>query len=141
MKSQLEWEMDNVEIYANGQVKQQNGVAFYRLECGNASKEGFEYLKNVTSVEAQMLAIIYALDCLKIECNITAYTNLQFLGNTWTKIKERGTVGQQKNKSLWDYIFQHRLSKRLNIVWSKIKIKYVKDKAIKALNHFLVYTD
>lgn len=129
--------MNSVEIYANGQVVHQDGVAFYRLECGNASKEGFEHLKNVTGVEAQMLAIICAMECLKMECDITAYTNLQFLEGSWAKIKEKGFVGQRANQALWERLFQNKWSKRLNIVWDKAKVEYVKDKAVKALNGLL----
>jgi len=82
--------------------------------------------KNTTNNRMELTALCAALETLKGTCNVTVYTDSEYLEKNWTSVplwKQRnwkGSSGQVKNADLWERFLQ-----AVNKTHSLIQIEHV----------------
>ena len=102
---------NNVKIWTDGSCDNNAGAGGWgALICfGATEKELFDGQKNTTNNQMEMLAVINALNSLESPCNLTLYTDSQYVmngittwihnwkNNGWRTSKKKSV----KNKDLW----------------------------------------
>lgn len=118
-----------VEIYADGACSGNPGIGGFGAILKNGAKEkqlsGYDEM--TTNNRMEMLAVITALESLKIPCKVTVTTDSNYVVKgmkEWIKvwIKNNWKTSQKKdvlNKDLWERLL--KISKKHDIEWIWIK--------------------
>lgn len=128
----------DVSIRVNAQTANDISAIACSIECGGHETHIQALLDGVTSVQAQMYAIIFAVYRLKYCCNVTIYTNLKFLESQWEKIKEKGACTSLANFELWEHLFFHRWAPFIKIVYQPQEVEKVREAAVNLLDKTLM---
>jgi ribonuclease HI len=122
--------LKSVEIFTDGACLGNPGAGGYGviLRCNGKEKELSEGFKNTTNNRMELLAAIVGLQSLKEKCNVTIYSDSQYLGNGIEKgwAKKWRANGWMRNKNdpalnadLWEQILSLIEQHHVKIIWVK----------------------
>lgn len=121
--------MNKVEIYTDGACRGNPGPGGWGavLMYGDSRKEIFGGEEDTTNNRMELMAAIEALSTLKRECDLTLYTDSQYVRKGITEWienwKKRGwkTAAKKpvKNADLWQQLDQQVARHKINWVWVK----------------------
>lgn len=122
--------MKQVEIFTDGACSGNPGAGGYGviLRFGNISKELYGGEVSTTNNRMEMTAVIRALQALKEPCEVTLYSDSQYVINAITKgwaegWQKRGWVKADKkpalNSDLWQVILDLLKIHRVKFIWVK----------------------
>ncbi|MBO4867720.1 MAG: ribonuclease HI [Ruminococcus sp.] len=122
--------MKKIEIFTDGACSGNPGPGGYGtiLRFNNISKELYGGDPKTTNNRMEMTAVIKGLQALKEPCEITLYSDSQYVINAITKgwaegWKKRGWVKADKkpalNSDLWEIILQLLAVHKVEFVWVK----------------------
>ena len=122
--------MKSVDIYTDGACSGNPGAGGYGavLIYKGARKELSQGYKVTTNNRMEMLAVIKALECLKEPCNVTLYSDSQYVVNSITKgwvysWKKKGWIKSDKKKALnvdlWERLLPLLEKHNVEFVWVK----------------------
>lgn len=119
----------NVEIYADGACKGNPGIGGYGiiLKSGEKVKELSGCVGNTTNNRMELTAVIKGLEALKVPCDVTVFTDSNYIVkgmtewiHSWVKNKWKNSQKQiVQNKDLWEKLLE--LSRIHNIKWKWVK--------------------
>mgnify|MGYP000088414652 CR=1 FL=1 len=122
-------ERPDVEIYADGACKGNPGVGGYGiiLKSGEKEKELSGCMANTTNNRMELTAVIKGLEALKVPCNVTVFTDSNYIIKGMTEwvhswVKNQWKNSQKKdvqNRDLWEKLLE--LSRVHNIKWKWIR--------------------
>ena len=120
---------DIIEIWTDGACSGNPGPGGWGalLKKGATEKELFGGEKNTTNNRMELMATIKALDALTKPCNVTLYTDSNYVKNgitTWIQgwqAKNWKTAAGQpvKNQDLWQMLLNATKPHKINWVWVK----------------------
>lgn len=119
-----------VEIYTDGACSGNPGIGGWGciLRCRDVEKELSGGEKNTTNNRMELTAVIEALKALKTSCNITLYTDSQYVmkgvtewlsgwkKNNWKTTNKKSDV---KNVDLWQTLDTLLQKHEIRFVWVK----------------------
>lgn len=124
-----------VEIYTDGSSKGNPGPGGYGTILIYDDKDGIRHektisggYKNTTNNRMEILAAIIGLEALNKPCNVTIYSDSQYLVKAFNEkwidgwIKKRWTRGKNepvKNVDLWKRLLQASKKHKVEYVWVK----------------------
>ncbi len=122
--------MKKVEIFTDGACKGNPGPGGWGaiLRYGTAEKEISGGEKNTTNNRMEISAVLEALKCLKEPCEVTLYSDSQYVCNAlnlgWAKKWKANNWMRNKkdpalNVDLWDELLSLYEKHRMNIIWVK----------------------
>lgn len=122
--------MKKIEIFTDGACSGNPGPGGYGtiLRYGKTIKELFGGDPSTTNNRMEMTAVIRGLQALKEPCEVTLYSDSQYVINAITKgwaegWKKRGWVKADKkpalNSDLWEIILQLLEVHKVSFVWVK----------------------
>ena len=122
--------MKKIEIFTDGACSGNPGPGGYGtiLRYGKTTKELFGGDPSTTNNRMEMTAVIRGLQALKEPCEVTLYSDSQYVINAITKgwaegWKKRGWVKADKkpalNSDLWEIILQLLEVHKVSFVWVK----------------------
>lgn len=122
--------MKNVEIFTDGACSGNPGPGGWGaiLRYKNTEKEISGGEPNTTNNRMEITAVIEALSLLKESCNVTLYSDSQYICNALTKgwAKKWKSNGWRRNKTepalnsdLWERLLTLYDKHNVNIVWVK----------------------
>lgn len=129
-KCGLEYNMKNVEIFTDGACSGNPGPGGWGaiLRYKNTEKEISGGEPNTTNNRMEITAVIEALSLLKESCNVTLYSDSQYVCNALKKgwAKKWKSNGWKRNKTepalnsdLWEHLLTLYDKHNINIVWIK----------------------
>lgn len=117
--------LPKVEIYTDGASRENPGPGGYAaiLKFGDKIKEISRGFRLTTNNRMELMAIIEALKQLKVPCNVTVYTDSQYVANSiekgwvfnWVKKNFKG----KSNADLWKEFLELYKIHKISIVWIK----------------------
>lgn len=122
--------MKKVEIFTDGACKGNPGPGGWGaiLRYGAAEKEISGGEKNTTNNRMEISAVLEALKCLKEPCEVTLYSDSQYVCNAlnlgWAKKWKANNWMRNKkdpalNVDLWDELLKLCDKHKMNIIWVK----------------------
>lgn len=122
--------MKKIEIFTDGACSGNPGPGGYGtiLRYGKTTKELFGGDPSTTNNRMEMTAVIRGLQALKEPCEVTLYSDSQYVINAITKgwaegWKKRGWIKADKkpalNSDLWEIILQLLEVHKVSFVWVK----------------------
>ena len=128
-----------ITIYTDGAARGNPGPGGYGivLISGEHRKELSQGFKKTTNNRMELLAVIIALETLKIEgSEVTVYTDSKYVAdavnNKWLFEWEKKRFKKKKNSDLWKRFLKIYIKHKVNICWikghSEIKENEVCDK-------------
>ncbi len=119
----------HVEIYADGACKGNPGIGGYGiiLKSGEKVKEISGCVANTTNNRMELTAVIKGLEALKMPCDVTVFTDSNYIVmgmtewiHSWVKNKWKNSQKQTvHNRDLWEKLLE--LSRIHNIKWIWVK--------------------
>jgi ribonuclease HI len=115
-----------ITIYTDGAASGNPGPGGYGavMLSGNRRKELSAGFKLTTNNRMELLAVIVALEALKVEnCDVTVYTDSKYVADAVTKgwlfsWVKKGFAGK-KNPDLWSRFLESYKKHKVNFVWIK----------------------
>jgi ribonuclease HI len=122
--------LKSVEIYTDGACLGNPGSGGYGviLRCNGVEKELSEGFKNTTNNRMELTGVIMGLKSLKEKCNVTIYSDSQYVGNGiekgWAKKwRANGWMRNKKepalNPDLWEQLLDLIEQHNVKIIWVK----------------------
>ena len=122
--------LTKVEMFTDGACSGNPGPGGWGtiLRCGTTEKEFSGGEANTTNNRMELLAVINGLSALKRKCNVTIYTDSQYVVNGITKgwaesWKKNGWRKKDKkpalNADLWDMLLNLLSEHEYSFVWLK----------------------
>ena len=122
--------MKKIEIFTDGACSGNPGPGGYGtiLRFNDITKELYGGDPKTTNNRMEMMAVIKGLQALKEPCEITLYSDSQYVINAITKgwavgWKKRGWIKSDKkpalNSDLWEIILQLLAMHKVSFVWVK----------------------
>ena len=121
--------MRKVTIYTDGCCKGNPGAGGWAavILCGSIKKEISGFKESTTNNEMELTAVIQAISCVKVDADITIYSDSQYVVNganswifSWVKngfVKADGS--ELKNRNLWLRYWYLRKPHKIKFVWVK----------------------
>ena len=117
----------NVIIYTDGACKGNPGpgAGAYILLYKHHIYKNSVFVEHTTNNRMEMLAVIKALECLKEPCNVTLYTDSQYIVNAfnkewvykWERKQWKRKKSVVKNHELWQTLLKLVRKHKVNFVW------------------------
>lgn len=122
--------MKKINIYTDGACKGNPGPGGWGaiLRYNNTEKELSGYEPNTTNNRMEITAVIKALEALKESCEITLYSDSQYVCNAiekgWAKKWQKNNWMRNKNEpalnpDLWEKLLNLLEKHKIKIVWVK----------------------
>ena len=123
-------ELTKVEIFTDGACSGNPGPGGFGtiLRCNGVEKEISGGEKNTTNNRMELCAVIYGLKALKRSCNVTIYTDSQYVANAinngwaegwkrngWRKADKKPAL----NPDLWEELLNELSKHTYEIIWVK----------------------
>lgn len=122
--------MKKVEIYTDGACKGNPGPGGWGavLRYGTVEKEISGGAKETTNNRMEISAVLMALKCLKEPCEVTLYSDSQYVCNAikqgWAKKWQRNNWMRNKtdpalNADLWEELLKLLETHKVSVIWVK----------------------
>lgn len=121
--------MKKVDIYTDGACSGNPGPGGWGaiLMYGEAKKEISGGEKATTNNRMELISVITALETLREPCDVTLYTDSQYVSNavnlgwldSWVRMGWRRKGGEVKNPDLWQQLVPLLSKHKVAVVWVK----------------------
>lgn len=123
-------ELTKVDVYTDGACSGNPGPGGYGvvLKCGTNERELSGGYANTTNNRMELMAVIKGLEALKRPCDVTLYSDSQYIVNAMTKgwARRWQANGWKRNKNetaknpdLWQRIIKLDDIHKINWIWVK----------------------
>lgn len=117
--------MKQVKLYTDGACKGNPGPGGYGfiLMYREHKREGFGNEANTTNNRMELTAVIEGLKCLKEPCEVTIYSDSQYVckafSEHWIDNWQKKNWKKVKNVELWQELLNQLAAHNYNFVWVK----------------------